>query len=119
MKENESNYCQAAGKAPKARPVVGGGGNMPPSSPGWGGADSDGYSTVNEVSGGWYRRRRHRNEKRLAPACLDMPIFKSMDPNVDVTYTLWRFDMQGWLDQYDKANMIPHIFLSLQGYPSK
>ena len=44
-----------------------------------------------------------------------MPIFKSTDLNVDVTYTLWRFDMQGWLDQYQES-MMPHIYASLQGY---
>ena len=27
--------------------------------------------------------------------------------------------MQGWLDQYDESSMIPHIFLSQQGYPGK
>ena len=48
-----------------------------------------------------------------------MSIFKSTDPNVDVTYTLWRFDRQGWWDQYDEASILPHIFSSLQGYPSK
>ena len=74
---------------------------------------------VSEVPGGQHRRRRHRNEKCLAPVCLDMPILKSTDPNVDVTYTLWRFDVQGWLNKYNKASMIPHIFSSLQGYPSK
>ena len=84
-----------------------------------GGDVSDGYSTVSEVPGGQHRRRRHRNEKHLTLACLDMPIFKPTEPNVDVTYTLWRFDVQGLLDQYDEASMIPHIFLSLQGYPSK
>ena len=60
-----------------------------------------------------------RMKKHLNPACLDMPIFKSTDPNTDVTYTSWRFDMQGWLDQYDESIMIPHIFSSLQGYPGK
>ena len=87
--------------------------------PEWGGADSDGYSAVSEAPDGWRRRRRHRNEKHLTPACLDMPFFKSTDPNADVTYTQWRFDMQGWLDQYDEASMIPHIFSNLQGYPGK
>ena len=75
--------------------MAGGGGNSPPSSPGQGGADSDGYSMVSEAPGGQHGRRRHRNEKHLAPVCLDMPIFKSTDTNVDVTYTLWRFDMHG------------------------
>ena len=36
-----------------------------------------------------------------------------------MSLTLWRFDVQGWLDQYDKASMIRHIFSSLQGYPGK
>ena len=47
-------------------------------------------------------RRRQRSEKCLAPT-LDMLIFKSTDPNADVTYTIWRFDVQGWLDQYQDA----------------
>ena len=45
-----------------------------------------------------------------------MPIFKSTDPNVDVTYTLWRSDVQGWLDQYQEESMMPHIYSSLRGY---
>ena len=76
------------------------------------GVDLDGYSTVSEAPSGRYCRRRRQNEKCLAPACLDMPIFKSMDPNMDVTYTLWRFDVQGWLDQYQES-MMPHIHASL------
>ena len=48
-----------------------------------------------------------------------MPIFKSTDPNADVTYTMWRFDIQGWLDQYDEGSIMPHIYFSLQGYPGK
>ena len=99
--------------------MVGGGGNSPPSTPKQGGADSEGYSTVSKAPGGCHRRRRCRNEKHLTLACLDMPIFKSKDPNTDMTYTLWRFDVQRWLDQYDEASMILHIFLSLQGYPGK
>ena len=47
-----------------------------------------------------------------------MMIFKSTDPNADVTYTLWRFDVQGWLDQYQEESMMPHIYNSLRGYPS-
>ena len=47
---------------------------------------------------------------------LDMPIFKSTDPNADVMFTLWRFDVQGWLDQYQKKSMMPHICASLRGY---
>ena len=46
---------------------------------------------------------------------LDMPIFKSTDPGVEVTYTLWHFDVDAFLEQYDKASMRPHIFASLCG----
>ena len=42
-----------------------------------------------------------------------------MDANADVTYEIWCFNVQGWLDQYDEVSMHPHIFGSLQGYPSK
>ena len=58
-------------------------------------------------------------ERRLAPVRLNLPIFCSMDANADVTYEIWHFNVQGWLDQYDEASMHPHIFGSLQGYPSK
>ena len=27
--------------------------------------------------------------------------------------------MQGWLDQYQEENMMPHIYASLQGYPGR
>ena len=60
-----------------------------------------------------------RAERRLAPARLNLPIFHSTDANADVTYEIWRFDVQGWLDQYDEMSMRPHIFGSLQGYPGK
>ena len=98
----------------------GGGGGLPPSSlehPG--GADSDDYSTASE-SGGCHRHRRHQQvERRLAPARLNLPIFHSMDANADVTYEIWHFNVQGWLDQYDEVSMHSHIFGSLQGYPGK
>ena len=55
----------------------------------------------------------------LVPAHLDMPILKLTDPNTDVTYTLWRFDVQDWLDQYQEESMMPHIYSSLQGYPGR
>ena len=42
-----------------------------------------------------------------------------MDANADVTYEIWRFDVQGWMDQYDEANMHTYIFSSLQGYLGK
>ena len=98
----------------------GGGGGSPPSSPERpGGADSDDYSTASESGEGCRHRRRRRAERRLAPARLNLPIFRSTDANADVTYEIWRFDVQGWLDQYDEASMCPHIFGSLQGYPGK
>ena len=50
---------------------------------------------------------------------LDMPIFKLTDPNVDITYTLWRFNVQGLLDQYQEESMMPHIYASLRGYPGR
>ena len=107
------------GRPPKSRPAIVGGGNSPPSSPERGGADSDGYSTMSKALGGRHYRRRQQNEKHLTAACLDMPIFKSTNPNVDVTYTLWRFDVQGWLDQYDESSMIPHIFFKPAGLPQQ
>ena len=48
-----------------------------------------------------------------------MPIFKSTDPGAEVTYTLWQFDVDTFLEQYDEASMCPHILASLHGYPSK
>ena len=55
----------------------------------------------------------------MAPARLDMLIFKSTDPGAEVMYTIWWFDVDAFLEQYDEANMCPHIFASLCGYPSK
>ena len=34
-------------------------------------------------------------------------------------YTLWCFDIDAFLEQYDEASMHPHIFASLHGYPGK
>ena len=48
-----------------------------------------------------------------------MLIFKSTDPGVEVTYTLWCFDVDAFLEQYDEASMHPHIFAGLHGYPGK
>ena len=53
------------------------------------------------------------------PTRLDMPIFKSTDPGVEVMYTLWRFDVDAFLEQYDEACMHPDIFTSLRGYLGK
>ena len=75
--------------------VVDGGGS-PPSSPDREELDSDGYSTASQTAGHQHRCRGHRGsreKKLLAPARLDMPIFKSTDLGVEVTYTLW----QGYL----------------------
>ena len=115
------NAARPRRRQTKAKPAPGGGGGgSPPSSPECpGGADSDDYSTTSK-SGEGRRHRRHRQpERRLAPARLNLPIFRSTDANADVTYEIWRFDVQGWLDQYDEASMGPHIFGSLQGYPGK
>ena len=48
-----------------------------------------------------------------------MPIFKSTDPGTEVMYTLWHFDVDAFLEQYNEASMCPHIFASLHGYPGK
>ena len=106
-------------ETPKACPTKDSAGNSPPCSPDRGGADSDGYSTVSEAQNTHHHRRKQWEEKCLAPTHLDMLIFKSTDPNVDVTYTLWRFNVQGWLDQYQEESMMPHIYNSLRGYPSR
>ena len=84
--------------------------------------DSDGYSTASKTAGHQHRHRGCRGsgeKKRLAPARLDMPIFKSTDPGAEVMYTLWRFDVDAFLEQHDEASMCPHIFASLHGYPGK
>ena len=68
------------------------------------------------------RHRGHRGSRErkwLAPVRLDMLIFKSTNPGVEVTYTLWCFDVDAFLKQYDEASMHPHIFTSLCGYPGK
>ena len=74
---------------------------------------------ASESSEGCRHRRCRRAERRLALARLNLPIFCSTDANADVTYEIWHFNVQGWLDQYDEASMHPHIFGSLQGYPGK
>ena len=53
------------------------------------------------------------------PVRLDMLIFKSTDPGAEVMYTLWHFNVDAFLEQYDEASMRPHIFTSLCGYPGK
>ena len=81
--------------------------------------DSDGYSTISETLRSHCHNRRRCGEKQLAPTCLDMPIFKLTDLNADITYTLWRFDVQGWLDQYQEESMMLHIYNSFRGYPGR
>ena len=53
------------------------------------------------------------------PARLDMLIFKLTGPGAEVMYTLWRFDVDAFLEQDDEASMWPHIFASLCGYAGK
>ena len=77
------------GRPPKSQCTIVGGGGLPPSSPDRGAPDSDGYSTASETAGHWHRCRScrgSRERKQLAPARLDMPIFKSTDPGAEVTY---------------------------------
>ena len=110
------------GWPPKSQCTVVGGGGSPPSSPDREVLDSDGYSTASKTTGHWHRCRGcrgSREKKWLVPARLDMPIFKLTDPGVEVTYTLWWFNVDAFLEQYDEASMCPHIFASLCGYPSK
>ena len=106
------------GRPPKTCPVNNSTGNSLSSSSERDGTDSDGYSMVSEAQS-THHHRRWWGEKQLAAAHLDMLIFKSTDPNADVTYTLWRFDVQGWLDQYQEESMMPHIYASLRGYLGK
>ena len=63
--------------------------------------------------------RGSRERKWLVPVRLDMLIFKSTNQGVEVTYTLWRFNIDALLEQYAGASMHPHIFASLWGYPGK
>ena len=41
------------------------------------------------------------------------------DPVTEVMYTLSHFDVDAFLEQYDKASMCPHISASLHEYPGK
>ena len=109
---------QLHGRPPKSQCTTVGGGGSPPSSPDRGAQDS----TVSETVGRQHRHRGcrgSRERKWLAPVRLDMPIFKSTDPGAKVTYTLWCFDVDTFLQQYYEASMCPHIFASLHGYPGK
>ena len=48
-----------------------------------------------------------------------MPIIKLTNLGVEVMYTLWRFDVDAFLEQYDEASMHPDIFTSLHRYLGK
>ena len=88
------------GRPPKkVCPVKEASANSPPSSPNIGGANSDMTSIASETSYCSRPWQRHRREKYLAPAKLDLPIFKSTDPRADIMYTIWRFNVQSWLEQ--------------------
>ena len=98
---------------------------LPPSSPDRGTPDFDGYSTASEMVGHRHRHRGcrgcrgSRKRKWLAPARLDMPIFKLTNLGAEVMYTLWCFDVDAFLEQYDEASMHPNIFASLREYLGK
>ena len=106
------------GRPPKPCPAKEGTGNSLPSSPDRGGTDSDGYSTVSEAQSTHCHRRKLWGEKCLVPTHLDVLIFKLTNLNTDVMYTLWRFYVLDWLDQYQEESMMPHIYNSLRGYPN-
>ena len=109
-------------RPPRTQCTTVSGGGLPPSSSDRGAPDSDGYSTVTETVGHWCRCKGHRGSRErkwLVPVRLDMPIFKLTDLGAEVMYTLWRFDVDAFLEQYDEASMCPHIFASLHGYPGK
>ena len=89
------------GRPPKSQCTTVSRGGLPPFSPDREVPDSDGYSTVSETAGHWHRCRGcrgSRDRKRLAPTRLDMPIFKSTDPGAEVTYTLWYFNVDAFLE---------------------
>ena len=88
--------AQLHGRPPKSQCTTVGRGGSPPSSPDRGVPDSDGYSTASEIAGHQHRHRGHRGSRErkwLAPTRLDMLIFKSTNPGVEETYTLWHFDV--------------------------
>ena len=114
---------QLHGRPPKTQcPTVGGGG-LPPSSLDGSTRLTDTPLRVRLWAAGVGAEAAEgvgsRERKQLVPMRLDMPIFKSTDPGAEVTYTLWCFDVDAFLEQYDEASMCPHIFASLCGYPGK
>ena len=88
---SHTRAAQPHRRPPKSQCTVVGRESSPPSSPDRGAPDSDGYSTASETAGCQHRCRGcggSREKKWLVTARLDMPIFKSTDPGVEVTYTL-------------------------------
>ena len=98
----------------KVRPMLGGGGSSPSSPEHPGGVDSNDYSTASESGGGCRCQRHWQVERRLAPARLNLPVFRSTDVNADLTYEIWCFDVQGWLDQYDEVSMRPTFLVAFK-----
>ena len=107
------------GQPPKSQVTVVGRGGSPPSSPDRGALDSDGYSTTSKTAGHHRGCMGSREKKWLAPARLDMSVFKPTDPGVEIMYPLWHFYVDAFLKQYDEASMHPHIFASLHRYQGK
>ena len=102
--------ARLCGRPPKSQCTTVSRGGSPPSSPDRGAPDSDGYSTVSETVGCRHRCRccrGSRERKWLAPVRLDMPIFKWTDPGAEVTYMLWCFNVDAFLEQYDEASSVP------------
>ena len=93
---------QLRGRPPKPCPTKDGAGNSLLSSPDRGGMDSDGYSMVNKAQSTHHHRRKWQGVKHLVP-----------------TYTLWRVNVKGWLDEYQEESMMPPIYNSLREYPSQ
>ena len=95
-------------RPPRTQCTTVGGGGSPPSSPDRGAPDSDRYTTASETAGHWHRCRGcrgSRERKRLVPVRLHMPIFKLTDLGAEVTYMLWHFDVDAFLEQYDEASV--------------
>ena len=50
---------------------------------------------------------------------IDVPIFKSTDGNVDVTYNNWHFDVQQHRLIHTDESLLSHVYHSLQGFPGE
>ena len=58
--------------------------------------------------------RGRKEKKRLAPTRLDMPVFESTDPNAEVMYMLWWFNVGVLLDQYEATHFFESEGVSWQ-----